>query len=199
MCRAPLLPNIRNKRFFEKPELSPLTQRYWEHTFGTAPSPGGPDPWLVELCRITIPDAYIGICKSFEQYVYHPDIQEPQTYSLNANWGDPFVLPANVNITWLFRLERAETPEPPRLNITNPNPQIPGEPHFEISEMSDLWYPAASPVGQNFHLTIGGRYRFRVFALMGATDYAIDIAAKIRGFRLSSFSKMTSLPIRSIW
>jgi hypothetical protein len=72
--------------------------------------------------------------------------------------------------------------------------------HFDISEMRDLWFPAASSSSQNFHLTVGSRYRLRVVAIVERdAEYALEIAAKIRGFELSSFDTTSLLAIRAIW
>lgn len=197
----PIRSEIPFKRWYEKPEMNPATQRYWEHTFGLQTSPAGTDPWLIELARVNIPQAYIGIIKSLEQFVYHPDIQNPVIYSGNSNWGNPHVIPVStVTVRWLFRLERGDTPEPAQLNYSGPNPIVPGEPHFEQPDMTELWFPAASPVSQNFHMTIGGRYRFRVFALLEwVSEFSIGISAKIRGFRLSPYDRLTLRPLRSVW
>ena len=192
---------IPRKLLFEKPEMNPATQRYWEHTYGLQTSPAGTDPWLVELARVTIPQAAVGIVKSFEQFVYHPDIAEPVYYSESGNWGNPHILPAaTVTIRWIFRLERDEAPEPAQLVYSGPNPELPGVPHYEQPDMTELWFPAASPPSQNFHLTIGGRYRFRVFALLEWTaEYSIGVSAKIRGFRMSPYDSLTLRPLRSVW
>lgn len=192
---------IPKKRLFEKPEVNPLTQHYWEHTFSVQDSPAGTDPWLIELARLNVPEAYTAVCKSFEQFVARTG-ESAIVYSLNEYWGNPHGLPDSVNIRWLFRLERGDTPEPAQINYSGlaPNPRIPGEPHFELPEMEEIWFPAASPVSQNFHMTIGGRYRFRVLALVERTsDVDLQISAKIRGFQLSSFDNFTLLPLRSVW
>jgi hypothetical protein len=200
-AQPPVKSDIPFKRLYEKPEMNPATQRYWEHTYGLQTSPAGTDPWLIELARVNIPQSLVGIVKSLEQFVFHPDIQGNTFYSASANWGNPHVLPlATVTIRWLFRLERGDTPEPPQLNYSGTNPIVPGEPHFELPEMTELWFPSASPVSQNFHLTIGGRYRLRLFALLEWTaEFSLGISAKMRGFRLSPFDKLTLKPLRSVW
>jgi hypothetical protein len=146
--------------------------------------------------------ASVGVCKSFEQFVYHPDIQDPAYFSISASWGNPFPLPSTVQIVWHFRLERAGTAEPPWINASSATPEalLPGVAHFDVPEMRDLWFPAASSSSQNFHVTIGSRYRLRVIAVVERdVEYALEIAAKIRGFELSSFDAMSQLAIRSIF
>lgn len=195
----------RNSRLpFEKPEQNPLTQRYWENTHPDSPltAPAGVVPWVVELCRTSVPMASVAICKSFEQFVYHPDLQSPSHFSISSSWGNPFPLPATVRITWHFRIERSGTGEPVWINASSPTPAVllPGVAHSDIAEVRDLWFPAASSSSQNFHLTIGSRYRLRVIAVVERdVEYELELAAKIRGFRLSSFDAMSLLAIRSIW
>lgn len=198
------LPEIPRKRLYENPEQNPLTQKSWENTHpdGLLTAPAGTVPWIVELARISVPQDYVGVCKSFEQVLIHPDIQDPITFSLSGNWGNPFLLPAGVTVTWHFRVERSDQGEPGWINASSPTPLVllPGEPHFDVSEMQDLWFGASSPPSQNFHMTIGSRYRMRVLAIVERDDeYAIQIAAKIRGFTLSCYDPMTLLAIRSIW
>lgn len=195
---------ITSRLLYEKPEQSPLTQRYWENTHPDSPltAPVGVVPWVVELCRVEIPLASVGVCKSFEQFVYHPDLQDPSWFSTSSSWGNPFPLPATVRIVWHFRLERAGTAEPPWINASSATPAalLPGVAHFDVPEMRDLWFPAASSSSQNFHLTVGSRYRLRVVAIVERdAEYALEIAAKIRGFELSSFDATSLLAIRAIW
>lgn len=189
------------KNQFERPEVNPRTQRYIEHTYGLQTSPATGDPWMIELARTTVPGAFTAIIKSFEQFVSHASIEAPFICSESENWGNPFILPTDFDVTWHFRIERGDTPEPAQLNFNGLNPELPGEPHLEYSVMEDLWFPASSPASQNIHLTIGGRYRFRVIAIVTwPGDYLeMGIAAKIRGFRLSAFDRLTLLPIRSTW
>lgn len=188
------------KNEFERPEVNPRTQRYVEHTYGLQTSPAGGDPWMIELARLTIPSANTAIVKSFEQVVLQAG-EETDVYSESQNWGNPFILPDGFNVAWHFRLERGDNPEPVQLNVSGVNPVLPGEPHFEVSQMNDLWFPASSPASQNIHWTIGGRYRFRVIAIVTwpVAYEEVSIAAKVRGFRLSSFDRFTILPIRSNW
>ena len=199
---APIVPEIPCKRLYERPEVNPLTQKYVEHTYGLETSPAGGVPWLIELARVNVPEAYTLILKGFEQYLEHPDIQNPIYFSVSGLWGRPFQLPTGVNIVWLFRVERGDTPEPAQINLAAPSHTLPGQPHFEIAEMHDLWFPAGSPPSQNFHMTVGGRYRLRVLALVTwaiGSSYQLQIAAKVRGFRISAFDKNTLLPMRSVW
>jgi hypothetical protein len=193
-------PTTLSQGLFEHPELNPLTHRYWESTPNLYAAPAGIIPWVIELARVSIQDAQVGVCKSLEQVVIHPDIQSPQYYSTIASWGNPFVLPDLLTITWYFRLERCDTPEPPVINVSSPTPQVflPGEPHFDLPQITDLWFPAASPPGQNIHLTIGSRYRLRVVAIVERTqEFAVSISAKIRGFSVGVYSDHTLRSIRS--
>lgn len=187
-------PDIPNKLLYEKPENNPVTQRYWEHTFGQQTLPAAAT-WLIELARVSIPETYTGIVKSLEQCVS----TEQDVYTDSSNWGNPHALPGAITIRWLFRLERSDTPEPAQLVYSGPNPIVPGEPHFELQEITELWYPAASAVSQNFHLTIGGRYRLRLFALVENASPPLFVSARIRGFRLSAYDNYTLLPLRSVW
>lgn len=183
----------------ENPEQNPKTQRYWEHTFGLMEAPSGTTPWVIELARISIPDSFVGVCKGFEQFV---DVEGESPVTTSDDWGNPFILPDEIRITWYFRLERCDTGEPPQINASSVSPMIllPGEPHFDVSEMRDLWFPAASPPSQSFHMTVGGRYRLRILAIVERDEeYDIGIAAKIRGFRISSFGIFSNQSIRSIW
>lgn len=194
-------PAIPDRLGYEHPDQNPRTQRYWENRPILYESPAGTDPWLIELARVTIPYASIGILKSFEQVVILTDEGE-FCFSGSANWGHPFVLPDWLTITWHFRLERVTGTEPALINQSGLNVEalLPGEPHFDLAIMDNIWFPASSPASQNIHLTIGGRYRFRVLALVERDEeYTISIAAKIRGFRLSAFDAFTVLPVRSIW
>jgi len=195
--------DIRSKQFFEKPESNPHTLLSWENTVGLVSAPAGVVPWLVELSRIAIPESNVGVLKSLEQYVFHDDVQNPAVYSISGNWGNPFVLASTaLTVTWFFRLERVTGNEPAWINVSTLTPRsaLPGEPGFEIPEMRDLWFPAGSPASQNVHMTIGGRYRLRVLALVErSADFSMAIACKIRGFRLSAFDDLTLLPIRAIW
>lgn len=188
------------KNRFERPEVNPRTQRYLEHTYGLQTSPATGDPWLIELARINVPAAFTAIIKSFEQFVSH-SIETPVICSASGNWGNPFILPDDFDLTWHLRIERGDSPEPPQLNYNGLNPEFPGEPHFEVNTFEDLWFPASSPASQNIHWTVGGRYRFRVLALVTwPGDYLeMSVAAKIRGFRISPFDRLTLLPIRSNW
>jgi hypothetical protein len=198
----PVVSEIPYKRLYERPEVNPLTQHYIEHTYGLETSPEGGVPWLIELARINVPEAYTVVLKGFEQYLEHPDVQNPIYFSVSGSWGRPFQMPADIDVVWMFRVERGDTAEPPQINVAAPSHTLPGTPHFEVAEMRDLWFPAGSPPSQNFHLTIGGRYRLRVLALVTwafGSEYQLQIAAKVRGFRVSAFDTMTLLPVRSVW
>ena len=198
--RVPVLAEIPHKLIYQKPEQNPRTQKYWESTRGLLTAPAGVNPWIVELARIAVADGYVGILKSFEQVV---TVEEQEVcLSESENWGNPFLIPDELTFTWYFRLERSGTGEPPWINIASPTPLVylPGEPHFDLQEIYGLWYPAASPPSQNFHLTIGGRYRLRVLCVVARTDTTpFAVSAKIRGFSLSAYDKDTQHTIRSLW
>ena len=71
---------------------------------------------------------------------------------------------------------------------------------YASAEMADLWFPAGSPPAQNMHVTVGGGYSLRVFCLITlAEEYALRVAAKVRGFTISQYDYLTKLSIRSIW
>lgn len=196
----PVLPELPNKRAYQTPEQNPLTQRYWENTRGLLEAPTGTVPWLVELARISIPDESVAIVKGFEQFI---DVEGESPLTASADWGNPFILTQyGITVEWYFRLERNDGGEPAWINISSPTPRVylPGEPHFDVHVYQDVWFPAGSPPSQNFHMTIGGRYRLRVLALVARTEqYDLKIAAKIRGFDLSNFDPNTLFAIRANW
>lgn len=197
--RHAVAPTIFRQASYEHPELDPLTQRYWESTRGLLDAPAGIVPWVVELARISVQDGQIGICKSLEQVVIHPDLQSPSYYSTISSWGNPFVIPTTVGVTWHLRLERCDQGEPAWINASSPTPAIllPGEPHFDLPQITDLWFPAASPSGQNIHLCIGSRYRLRVIAVVTRTEeFALSVSAKIRGFSQGVYSPYTLRSLR---
>lgn len=193
---------IKNRHAYQAPEINPRTQQYVEHTWGLMEAPAGTVPWLIELSRIVIPDNRIGIIKGLEQVLTHSDLESPQYFSTSANWGNPFPFPPTVDVTWYLRLERVTGVEPAQLNISAVGVQalLPGEPHFDLPELHDLWFPASSAASQNIHLAVGGRYRLRLCAIVERTaEYALSISGKLKGFHLSSFDSYTLLPVRSIW
>lgn len=195
-------PDTPFKLLYEKPEVNPLTQNYWEHTFDLQAHPGGVNPWLIELARVVVPEGYVGVLKSFEQVVEHEAIETPVHYSESGNWGRPFLIrDANVSLTWYFRLEHWTGFEPPQVNTVNPAPRDwPGVPHFEQPQMRDIWFPASSPASQNIHMTIGSGYLMRVLCLVELTAaYDLSISAKIRGFKMSAYNPSTLFAIRSVW
>jgi hypothetical protein len=188
---------IRNKRAYQAPHQSPLTQKYWESTLDLKTHPGGTDPWLVELARVDIQWDEVGVIKGFQQYL----VNEVTHYSESANWGRPFVPPTEASLTWYFRVESITGPTPPAISLLNPGPQDwPGAPHQEFPQCRDLWFPACSPASQNFHLTVGPGNRLRVLALVDlVTDVDIEISAKISGYRMSLYAAETLLAIRALW
>ena len=195
-------PTVPARQLYELPELNPRTLHYWQNRPILYSAPAGTDPWLIELARVVIPSENIGILKSLEQVVVHPDLQNPNYFSISGQWGNPFPFPAGLIITWHLRLERVTGTEPALINQSGVGVQalLPGEPHFELPEFDNLWFPASSPASQNIHLTIGGRYRLRVLALVERADeYDLSIACKIRGFRLSPYDKFTLFPLRALW
>jgi hypothetical protein len=202
MSRFPSYSPIQNKAIFERPEQSPLSQHYWEQTEGLIAAPANLIPWVVELARIHVPDSWVGVMKSFEQVLIHVDVQNPIYFSQSGQWGNPFNLPATVQVRWHFRVERDDFGEPPLVNGSSLAPEtlLPGNPHPDFPWADDLWFPAAAPPSQNIHLIIGSGQRLRIVAVVQRTVlYDLSIAAKIRGFRQSAYHPMTQLAIRSIW
>lgn len=188
---------------FDQPERSPLSQRYWENTRGLLQAPQGITPWVAEVARIYIPDEFIGVLKGFEQVLVQTEIQgETGWMTASAAWGNPFNLPTDTEITWHFRVHRLRGTSPTWINASSAAPEtlLPGEPHPDLPSTTSLWYPAASPVSQNFHLHIGGGYTLRVVSVL-TRDSQVDvsIAGKIRGFQIGNYSLQTREATRSNW
>lgn len=200
--KAPDSDVIPGQAHYERSSDNPLTQNYFESTIGLVTHPGGIDPWLVELARLTVPASKVAVVKSFEQVFIHSDVEGDTVFSASNLWGNPFSVSSVAaidDIEWLWRIEKTEGAVAPFVNLTNPV-QVPGIPHPEIASMHDLWFPAASSPSQNIHITIGGGMTLRLFSLVRLNAaYDIQIAAKVRGFHVSEFDAMTKLAIRSIW
>lgn len=195
------IPAFPDRQRFDFADRNPLSMRTWENTRGLIAHPGGTDPWLVELARQPVEFNTLSVVKSFEQVLEHADIEDPIHFSQSGNWGRPFIFPVGLAIRWYFRLSPYNGASPPWINVFNPAPQDwPGEPHFDISEMQDLWFPAGSPPTQSFHMLIGGGYLLRILALVELdAEYDLSIAAKIRGYSVGAYGVSSQLAIRSLW
>ncbi|MDD3380026.1 MAG: hypothetical protein PHD68_02260 [Rugosibacter sp.] len=193
---------IEGKGGYDRPEANPATQHYFENTQGLIAAPAGVAPWVVELARVVIPESWVGVIKSFEEVAIHEDVASPLYFSRSDSWGNPFVIPSTVTVRFHIRIERCDAGEPAYINAVAPVPEIllPGEAHPDWPWTDDLWFPAASAVGQNIHVTVGSGYRMRVIAIVRRTvAYDVSLAVRIRGFRQSAYDPMTKLALRSIW
>jgi hypothetical protein len=187
---------------YERAADNPLTQNYFESAPVVMTHPGGVGDWLAEVARVIVPKSRVGVVKGFEQFLVHDDIAGDTVFSRADSWGNPFLasdIAAVDSVRWLWRIEPTTGAVPAMISQVNP-PMIPGIPHPNVPEMTDLWFPATSAAAQNIHVTIGGGNTLRVFALITLNaEYALRVAAKVKGFTISQYDPMTKIAIRSIW
>jgi hypothetical protein len=136
------------------------------------------DRWRVELARFAVPFGAIGIVRGYEQYL--------ATYA-NATYtdvtGSPFGdVDAGLVVTWFMRLSPWTGREFDWVNETNYGDGMPGIPHPDFADQSNIWYPTSSgSEGQNLRLIVPGGYVLRAFIQIGATSTRPAVAALLKG------------------
>jgi hypothetical protein len=206
----PLMEQIRHQRSWyalnpkwlgkQNSWVSPTTRRYQQsENPPTSPITNTINaPWLVELARWTVPDGYVGIIKSFEQWLSLPGIQTPTIYSSLTNWGNPFVMLPN-RVDWYFRLSPTNRDNWMDVTGLSAIPEyLPGMPYTDLPHTSDLWFPATSPSSANLHLPVPGGFTLRVFLITPAIQY-LSAAAKLQGTVQNELSSEAQHVVRVTW
>ena len=200
--------SVKYQKGYEVPDQNPLTQRYFENTRGpviyseAAPNPG----YYIEVAKRAVPNGSIGVVKGIGQYFVYTTIEATLVYTINALWGDPFVLERSYDFQprWHFRLENYEGADPVWMTAPIVGNLLPGEAHPDLAYTDGLSYPWSAPSSQNIHLLIPGGKRLRVIveipAAIGEENQVdIEVAGVIRGFTLGDYGYHTLAAIRAHW
>lgn len=183
MDRATAQARIIKARKGSKPQSSwqlPQTRRYKQSFF--APNspltqPDSTQTWKVEICRFDVPYGSFGVVKSFEQYLEQGGV----VFSTSGNWGNPY---PGVDLTWYFRLSDTDSLAMPWISASGPSAipdLLPGNPYTDFADSDDVWFPAGSSSSANIHLIVPGGNVLRLFAIVGTSQEAVTISAKLAG------------------
>lgn len=191
-------PTVYRRQKYEDLAGDARTQHYWENTLGFFQFEQIVSTWLVEVARTETPAGVVAIMKSFEQYIREPQIEAQDiVLSESENWGNPGL--SQGRYRWHFRIEPYRGLTTPVIS-SGPPYFLPGLPHPDLPFIDDIWYPAASPVSQNWHLIVDEKTRLRVFCeILTPTISGLELAAKIRGYRIGVYSSEALLSARSLW
>lgn len=152
--------------------------------------------WMVELARFAVPYGNVGIIKSFEQYVR----QGETIATSSANWGNPF--PITTDIRWFFRLSAIHLVATPWINVSGLSAipdYLPGIPYDDFANTDDLWFPAGSSSSANVHFPVPGGQVLRIVCLVGSSQTATQVAAKVAGTIQSETNKDAAFVVRTTW
>lgn len=177
----------------------PQTRRYHQSRFPTTVPAVQPDPaldWMIELARFPVPYGSVGIIKSFEQFVS----QGETVYTTSPYWGNPF--PLSLDIRWFFRLSAVHLVATRWINATGFSaiPEyLPGIPYDDFSRTDDLWFPSGSSSSANIHLPIPGGKVLRIVCLVGSSQTAVNVAAKVAGTIQTELTRDAQFALRTSW
>lgn len=176
----------------------PATRRYAQSRHApdspvTQPDAG--ENWMVELARFPVPYGYVGIIKSWEQYV----IQDQDVLSSLSSWGDPY---PSVDLEWylrLFPLDRHGVPWTSVSGASAIRDYLPGIPYDDLPESLGIWFPATSPPSTNIHLVIPGNRVLRVFCIVAASSAAVSISTKMTGTLQNELNQNAKFTVDTTW
>jgi hypothetical protein len=177
----------------------PTTRRYIQSRSPNGGALTQPNPaldWMVEPARFPVPYGEVGIVKSFEQYLS----QGQTVHSGSTNWGNPF--PASVNVRWYLRLSHVSTVGHPWINIQGLSAipdYLPGTPYDDLNHLDGLWFPCGSSAAANIHLPIPGGQVLRLIAIVGSSQTAYSIAAKLSGTVQVETNADAQTVVRTTW
>lgn len=177
----------------------PTTRRYAQSkspVTGVLTQPDTGLSWMAELARFPVPFGSVGIIKSFEQFVG----QGETAFTGTEYWGNPY--PLSSSITWFFRLSHIHLMGTPWINTTGLSAipdYLPGISYDDFARSDDIWFPAASSSSSNIHLPIPGGQFVRVLALVGPSQEAVRLSAKLAGTVQSEMSQDAQFTVRTSW
>lgn len=205
----PLMETVREQRaqnLVDSPWLGqqaswqlPTTRRYLQ---SKQPPAGGPSvqpnpalDWMVELARYAVPYGSVGIIKSFEQFLSSGGT----IWTASEYWGNPHASPA---VQWFFRLSPISKQAAPWINVSGLSAirdYLPGTAYNDFEASTDVWFPAGSSASSNIHLPIPGGFVIRLIAIVGATQSAVSVSAKLAGTVQSETNADAQFTVRTSW
>jgi hypothetical protein len=182
---------------YEGPLSSPDTLRYVFSSSGRQihPDVGPFQPWRVELARFEVPPGYVGIVRSFEQYLA---VWQLAGITPVDTVGNPFAGDdAGVSGRWVMRLSAFQADTTPWVNVLNPVPEQPGILYPDFHEEPAIWWPAGND--NTTRMTVPPGYTLRVFWECAALTARPAVAAALKGSLQGIYSGRAQQNTRGIW
>ncbi|MCK4785546.1 MAG: hypothetical protein KAV87_17465 [Desulfobacteraceae bacterium] len=176
----------------------PATRRYQQSKQPPEAPSVQPDAgldWVVELSRYPVPYGSIGIIKSYEQFMSAGGT----IWTASEHWGNPY---PSAAVRWYFRLSPISRLAAPWINASGLSAipdYLPGTAYDDFAASNDIWFPAASPASSNIHLPIPGDFLIRLVAIVGASEEAVTISAKLAGTIQSETNDDAQFVARTSW
>jgi len=198
--RVPGFTHIPNQADYESALYHPHAIRYHFQTRGRQihPSAAAPfAPWRIELARFDVPIGYVGIVRSFGQYL---GINTLQGWTVLNTMGNPFAdTDAGIPGTWIFRLSPFHGESLPWVSVLNPIPERPGMHYPDMPESGGIWYPAGTAAAQSVRLTVPSGYSLRVFWQSEAATVQPGAAVILKGQIQGAYSSRSLDVTRGQW
>ena len=154
-------------------------------------------PWRIELARFDVPVGYVGIIRSFGQYLAFNGL--PGWTPVNAP-GNPFAdTDAGIPGNWIFRLSPFDGTTLPWLSILNPIPELPGGHYPDGPGGGGIWFPTGSDAETTVRCTVPGGHSLRVFWECAAVNVQPAAAAVLKGQIQGAYSPRSVDLTRGQW
>lgn len=198
--KVPGYTHIPNQADYDSPLYHPHAIRYHFSSRGRQIHPGlaAPfAPWRVELARFQVPIGYVGIVRSFGQYLAFNSLPG---WTVLDTVGNPFAdADAGIPGTWIFRLSPFDGTSPPWISQLNPIPERPGFHYADMPENGGVWYPAGTDAEQSVRLTVPSGYSLRVFWQSTTSNVQPAVGASFKGQLQGSYSPRSLDVTRGQW